>query len=66
MDNYKDWMIQPNSQRINLVDTIKLILNFNEDQLDLVWASIEKIEKLQNEWVILIKEKHSKIINHFM
>ena len=36
MDNYKDWMIQPNSQRINLVDTIKLILNFNEDQLDLV------------------------------
>ena len=36
MDNYKDWMIQPNSQHINLVDTIKLILNFNEDQLDLV------------------------------
>ena len=36
MENYKDWMIQPNSQRINLVDTIKLILNFNEDQLDLV------------------------------
>ena len=36
MDNYKDLMIQPNSQRINLVDTIKLILNFNEDQLDLV------------------------------
>ena len=66
MDNYKDWMIQPNSQRINLLDTIKLILNFNEDELDLVWASIEKIEKLQNEWVILIKEKHSKIINHFM
>ena len=36
MDNYKDWMIQPNSQRINLLDTIKLILNFNEDELDLV------------------------------
>ena len=32
------------SQRINLLDTIKLILDFNETiQLDLVWASIEKI-----------------------
>ena len=36
MDDFNDWMIQPNSQRINLLDTIKLILNLNEDQLDLV------------------------------
>ena len=42
-DDFGDWVIQPNDQRINLLDTIKLILNFNEDQLDLVWASIEKI-----------------------
>ena len=35
-DDYYDWVIQPNDQRINLLDTIKLILNFNEDQLDLV------------------------------
>ena len=36
MDDFNDWVIQPNRQRINLVDTIKLILNFNEDQLYLV------------------------------
>ena len=32
-----DWVIQSNSQRIDLNDAIKLILNFNETiQLDLV------------------------------
>ena len=36
MDENYDWVIQPNSQRINLLDTIELFLNFNEDQLDLV------------------------------
>ena len=36
IDDFNDWVIQPNDQRINLLDTIKLILNFNEDQLDLV------------------------------
>ena len=36
MDDFNDWVIQPNSQRINLLNTIKLILNFNKDQLDLV------------------------------
>ena len=37
MDDFNDWVIQQNSQRINLLDTIKLILNFNETiQLDLV------------------------------
>ena len=54
MDDFNDWVIQPNSQRINLLDTIKLILNFIEKKLkDLVWASIENI-KIKNEWVILI------------
>ena len=28
-ENY-DWVIQPNRQRINLLDIINLILNFNE------------------------------------
>ena len=37
MDEHYDSVVQPNSQRINLLDTIELILNFNEDQLDLVW-----------------------------
>ena len=35
-NGFDDWVIQPNSQRINLLYTIDLILNFNEDQLDLV------------------------------
>ena len=30
MDEFSDWVIKPNSQRINLLDTIDLILNFNE------------------------------------
>ena len=45
MDDSNDWVIQPNSQRINLLDTIDLILNFNETiQLDLTWASIENMK----------------------
>ena len=34
-DDFDDWVFQPNDQRINLLDTMKLILNLNEDQLDL-------------------------------
>ena len=29
-DGFSDWVIQPNDQRINLIDPIDLILNFNE------------------------------------
>ena len=37
IDDFNDWVIQPNDQRINLLYTNKLILNFNETiQLDLV------------------------------
>ena len=37
MDNFNDWMVQPNDQCINLLDTVKLILDFNENELkDLV------------------------------
>ena len=35
IDDFNDWVIQPNSQRINLLDTIGLILK-EEGQLDLV------------------------------
>ena len=36
MDDFNDWVIQPNTQRINLQDTVKLIIYFNERiQLDL-------------------------------
>ena len=41
-DDFGDWVIQA-QQRSDLKYTINLILDFNEDQLDLVWASIEKI-----------------------
>ena len=37
MDSPSNFLIQPNDQRINLIDAIKLILDFNETiQLDLV------------------------------
>ena len=37
MKGRNDWVIQPNSQRIDLIDAYKLILKFNETiQLDLV------------------------------
>ena len=36
-DPFHNWMILSNSRNIDLIDTIKLILNFNETiQLDLV------------------------------
>ena len=36
-NEFSDWVIKPNRQRINLLDTIDLILNFNKTiQLDLV------------------------------
>ena len=37
-DDFGDWVIQPSDQRINLIDAIDLILDFNEEtiQLDLV------------------------------
>ena len=30
MDEFSNWVIKPNSQPINLLDAISLILNFNE------------------------------------
>ena len=30
-DYSNEWVIQPNSQHISLIDTIKLILKFNEE-----------------------------------
>ena len=36
-DEFPDWVIQPSDWRIDLIDSINLILNFNETiQLDLV------------------------------
>ena len=44
MDDFGDWVFQPNSQCIDLLDTAKFILNFNKTiQSDLVWVFVEKI-----------------------
>ena len=48
MDPFHDWIIQPNSQHINLIDAYSLILKFNETiQLDLIWKC--KNQKM-SEW----------------
>ena len=31
MDPFYDWVIQPSDRRINLIDAIKLILDFNKE-----------------------------------
>ena len=33
IDNFNDWVIQPSDRRINLLDGIKLILDFNEETI---------------------------------
>ena len=56
----RDWVMQPDSQRIDLIDTTKLISNFNETiQLDLVW----KYKNQKNEWVILTGGNSHKLLN---
>ena len=36
MDDFNDQVIQSNDRRINLIDAINPILDFNEDELDMV------------------------------
>ena len=38
-DDFNDWAIQPNDQRINSIDVINLILDLNEETIQLgpVW-----------------------------
>ena len=43
MNEFSDWVIKPNRQRINLLDTIDLILNFNE-KLNQIWFEHNFIE----------------------
>ena len=36
-DNFRDYVIQPSSRRVDIIDVIDLILDFNETiQLDLI------------------------------
>ena len=36
MDPFNNWVIQPSDRRMDLKNAIDLMLDFNEDQLDLV------------------------------
>ena len=65
--DFSDWLIKPNNQHFNLLDTIDLLLSFNKTtQLDLIWGqshwgSIEiKISEL------FLIEKTLTIIDNFM
>ena len=45
-----DYVIQPNDRRINLIDAVNLILDFNETiQLDLVWKQKHEKHKTKNK-----------------
>ena len=44
MDEFNDWVIQPSDRRINLKDSIDLILDFNEE-LNQIWFKNIKIKK---------------------
>ena len=57
-----NFMIQTSDPRINLIDVIKLILDFNEEPNQIWFKNI----KTKNESVKLISKKHSNVINHFM
>ena len=52
MDEFNGWVIQPSDQRINLKDSIDLILNFNKE-LNQIW-----FKKYKNEQVIFNWKKH--------
>ena len=55
-----DYVIQASDRRIDLIDAIKLIINFDETiQLDLVW----KHKKSKNERMILIGGNNHKLLN---
>ena len=57
-DDYYNFVIQPNSQRIDLIDAIKFILDFNEE-LSYIWF---ETVKFKSEQVILIGKNSQKLL----
>ena len=50
MDKFNDWVIQPSNQRINLKDSLDLILGFNEELISS--AECNFMENIKNKkWV---------------
>ena len=58
MDPFYDWLIQPTDRRINLIDAIKLILDFTEEPIQIWFENV----KIKNEQVILIGENSQKLL----
>ena len=44
MDSFYNWVIQPSNRRINLIDSIKLILDFSEEFSQMSFENV-KIKK---------------------
>ena len=67
MDGFSDWVIKLNSQCINLLDTIDLILDFNKTiQLDLVWKQFNQASvKIKMSELFSVGKTH-KTIDQFM
>ena len=58
MDPFYDWVIQPSDRRINLIDAIKLILDFNKEPNQIWFENV----KIRNEPVIIIGENSQKLL----
>ena len=57
VDDDDNYVIQPSNQHIDLIDTIKLILDFNETiQLDLVWKHKTKNKNKMNTYCAKCKK----------
>ena len=61
-DDDDNFVIQPNGRRIDLIDTINLILDFNETiQLDLVWKHKPKNKNKMNTYCVKCKKDAENI-----
>ena len=58
MDPFYDWVIQSSDRRINLIDAIKLILDFNKEPNQIWFENV----KIKNELVIIIGENSQKLL----
>ena len=62
MDPFYNWVIQPSNQRINLIDSIKLILDFSEEFSYISFENV-KTKKWMSDFNLV---ESIKIIKHFM
>ena len=61
-DPFYDYVIQPSDRRIDLIDAVNLILDFNETiQLDLVWKHKTKNKNKMNDYCVKCKKDTENI-----